>query len=125
MGAFCCHVHQSFIVICPKTFCSIPFTSVMSHIKFDQDWPIGLRHIQAQKSTTTDHLFTISSPCEPSAQLSPKGNDHSPVQCAKVKSHFKKHINGPWKPEARNRTRPSFNACSGYQNFDDDSIKNE
>ena len=30
-------------------------------------------------------------------------------------SHFKKHINGPWKPEAQNRTRPSFNACLGYQ----------
>ena len=26
-------------------------------------------------------------------------------------SHFKKHINGPRKPEARNRTRPSFYAC--------------
>ena len=46
---------------------------------------------------------------------SPKGNDRSPVQYAKVKSHFKKHINGPWKPEARNRTRSSFNACLGYQ----------
>ena len=30
-------------------------------------------------------------------------------------SHFKKHINGPWKPEAQNRTRPSFYACPGYQ----------
>ena len=28
---------------------------------------------------------------------------------------FQKHINGPWKPEARNRTRPSFYACPGYQ----------
>ena len=57
---------------------------------------------------------------------SPKGNDHSPVQCAKVKSHLKKqqkkkqtkkttNINGPWKPEARNQTRPSFYACTGYK----------
>ena len=30
---------------------------------------------------------------------------------------FKKktHINGPWKPEARNRARSSFYACPGYQ----------
>ena len=28
---------------------------------------------------------------------------------------FKKHINRPWKPEARNRTRPSFYACPGNQ----------
>ena len=28
---------------------------------------------------------------------------------------FQKHINGPWKPEAWNRTRPSFYACPGYQ----------
>ena len=25
------------------------------------------------------------------------------------------HINGLWKPEAQNRTRPSFYACPGYQ----------
>ena len=37
------------------------------------------------------------------------------VQCAKVKSHFKKHINGPWKPEARNLTRLNYYACPGYQ----------
>ena len=28
---------------------------------------------------------------------------------------FQKHINGPWKPEARNQTHPSFYACPGYQ----------
>ena len=32
---------------------------------------------------------------------------------------------GPWKPEARNQTRPSFYACPGHQHFDDDLIKNE
>ena len=37
------------------------------------------------------------------------------VQYAKVKSHFKKTLNGPWKPEAQNRTLPSFYACPGYQ----------
>ena len=40
-------------------------------------------------------------------------------------SDFKKHISGPWKPEARNRTRPSFYACPDSSNYDDDSIKNE
>ena len=28
---------------------------------------------------------------------------------------FEKHVNGPWKPEARNRNRPNFYACPGYQ----------
>ena len=28
---------------------------------------------------------------------------------------FQKHINKPWKPEARNRTRPRFYTCPGYQ----------
>ena len=45
MGAFCCHGHQSFDPICPKTLCSLSPTSVMLHIKFDQDWPTGLRDI--------------------------------------------------------------------------------
>ena len=40
-------------------------------------------------------------------------------------SFKKKHINGPWKPEARNRTHPSFYACLITSNFDDDLIKNE
>ena len=31
------------------------------------------------------------------------------------KSHFKKHINESWKPEAPNQTHPSFYACPGYQ----------
>ena len=52
---------------------------------------------------------------------SPEGNDRSP----EVKSHFKKHINGPWKPDALNQTHPSFYACPVTNNFDDDSIKNE
>ena len=39
----------------------------------------------------------------------------TPMMLHKVKSHFQKHINGPWKPEAQNRTRSSFCACTGYQ----------
>ena len=36
-------------------------------------------------------------------------------------SHFKKYINGPWKPEAQNQIMPVLVTS----NFDDDSIKNE
>ena len=84
MGAFCCHGNQSFDPICPKTLCSLSPTPVMLHIKFDQDWPTGFRDIQVWKCgrrrttttdddgrrRTTDHWYTISSPCEPSAQVS-------------------------------------------------------
>ena len=49
MGAFCCHGHQSFDPICLKTLCSLSPTSAMLHIKFDQDWPTGLRDIQVRK----------------------------------------------------------------------------
>ena len=38
---------------------------------------------------------------------------------------FQKHINGPWKPEARNQTHPSFMPVLVTSNFDDDLIKNE
>ena len=46
MGAFCCHENQSFDQICPKTLCNLSPTLMMLHIKFDQDWPTGLRDIQ-------------------------------------------------------------------------------
>ena len=49
MGAFCCHGHQSFDPICPKTLCSLSPTPMMLHIKFDHDWPTGFRDIQVQK----------------------------------------------------------------------------
>ena len=76
MGAFYCHGNQSFDPICPKTLCSLSPTPVMLHIKFDQDWPTGLRDIQVWKcgwgQTTADCCYTTSSPCEPSAQVSYK-----------------------------------------------------
>ena len=62
MGAFCCHGNQSFDQICPKTLCNISSTLVMLHIKFDKDWPTGLRYIQVQKCgrrRTTDRLVYI------------------------------------------------------------------
>ena len=74
MGAFCCHGKQSFDPICPKTTCSLSPTLVMLHIKFDQNWPTGFRDIQVLKCgrrrRTMGHWYTISSPCEPSAQVS-------------------------------------------------------
>ena len=67
MGAFCWHGNQSFGPICPKTLCSLSPTPVMLHIKFE-DWPTGFRDIQVWKCgwrrTTTDHWYTLSSPCE-------------------------------------------------------------
>ena len=48
MGAFCCHGNQSFDPICPKTLCSLSLTPMMLHIKYDQDWPTGIRDIQVQ-----------------------------------------------------------------------------
>ena len=40
---------------------------------------------------------------------------HKPnLTSSHLKKKKKKYINGPWKPEARNRTRPSFYACPGY-----------
>ena len=62
MRAFCCHGHQSFDAICLKTLCSLSPPPVMLHIKFDQDWPTGLKDIQVWK-------------CEPfiiQGQVSPK-----------------------------------------------------
>ena len=73
MGAFCCHGNQSFDQIRPKTLCSLSLTPVILHIKFDQDWQTGFRDIQVLKCgrrQTTDHWYTVSSPCEPSAQVS-------------------------------------------------------
>ena len=49
MGAFCYHGHQSFDPTCLKTLCSLSPTQVMLHMKFDQDWPTGLRDIQVRK----------------------------------------------------------------------------
>ena len=53
MGAFCCHGNQSFDLICPKPYAAFP-PPVMLHIKFDQDWPTGVRDIQILKVWTTD-----------------------------------------------------------------------
>ena len=58
----------------PKPYAAFSSTPVILHTKFDQDWPSGFRDIQVQKcgrrQRMADHWYTISSPCEPSAQLS-------------------------------------------------------
>ena len=46
MGAIGCRGNQSSEMICPKTLRSLSPTPMMLHIKFDQDWPIGLGDIQ-------------------------------------------------------------------------------
>ena len=48
MGDFCCHEHQSYDPICLKTLCSLSPPPGMLHIKFDKDWPSGLRDIQVR-----------------------------------------------------------------------------
>ena len=49
MGAFYCHGNQRFDPIYPKTLCSLSPIQMMLSIKFDQDWPTGLRDIQVWK----------------------------------------------------------------------------
>ena len=64
--------------ISPKCLCSLspppphPPISVMLRIQFNQDWPISLRDVQAWECgwTSTDHWYTISSPCEPLSPVS-------------------------------------------------------
>ena len=72
MGAFCCHGHQSFDPICLKTLCSLSPTPVMLHIKFDQDWPTGLRDIQVRKCK----IFVIQEQVTPKSVVwsGPKSN---------------------------------------------------
>ena len=67
MGTFCCLGHQSFDPICLKTLCSLSPPQVMLHIKFDQDWPTGLRDIQVRKCK----IFVIQGQVTPK-QVSPK-----------------------------------------------------
>ena len=45
IGAICCHANQSSYVICSKTECSHSPTPMMLLVKFDYDWPAGLRDI--------------------------------------------------------------------------------
>ena len=74
MEAFCYHGHQSFDPICLKTICSLSPTPVMLHIKFDQDWPTGLRDIQVWKCK----IFVIQGQVTPKwiVQSGPKSNSY-------------------------------------------------
>ena len=71
------------------------------------------------KSSTPVYAIRIRKKQTKNVTSNPKGNDRSPefnVPRSKKKKKKKKkiHINGPWKQEVRNRTRPSFYACPGY-----------
>ena len=88
MGAFCCHGNQSFDPIFPKTLCSLSPTPVMLHINVIKTGQLALEIFKFESvddgrrttidddgrrtddGRTTDHWYTISSPCEPSAQVS-------------------------------------------------------
>ena len=47
-GGFLLPWTPEFDSMCLKTLCSLSPTPVMLHIKFDQNWPIGLRDIHFQ-----------------------------------------------------------------------------
>ena len=54
MGAICCHGNQTSTPIWPKTLCSQSPTQMMLLMKFDYDWPVGLRDINVWKCWRTD-----------------------------------------------------------------------
>ena len=74
MGTFCYHGNQNFDSICTKSLCSLSPLPVMLHIKFDHDWPTGLKIYSSSNVWTAtdgqtdgqnaDHWYTKSSPCE-------------------------------------------------------------
>ena len=83
MGAFCCHGHQNLDPIYLKTLCSLSPLPVMLHIKFDQDWPTGLRDIRLRKC----EIFVIQ------GQVTPKR-----VVCSVPKSNSSELLCLSWLP---------------------------
>ena len=91
MGAICCHGNQSSNLISPKTQCSLSPTPMIRLLKYDCDRHTGCRggdihvwkcgHTDTHTDTLTDRRrldwYTISSPCEPSAQVSLKSRSAS------------------------------------------------
>ena len=78
MEAFCCHGHQSFYPICLKTLCNLPPPLVMLLIKFDQNWPSGLRYIQVRKYK----ISVIQGQVTPSEWSDSAQNQTRPSLCA-------------------------------------------
>ena len=76
MGAFCCHGRQSFDPICLKTLCNLSPPSVMLHIKFDQDWPIGLRDIKVRKCKIFVIQGQVTTKCVHVVWSGPKSNSY-------------------------------------------------
>ena len=54
MGAICCHGNQSSYRMLPKSSCSQSPTPMMLLMKFDYNWPAGLRDIHAWKCGRMD-----------------------------------------------------------------------
>ena len=86
IGTFCCHGHQSFDPICLKTLCSLSPAPVMLHIKFDKDWPAGLRNIQVRKCK----IFVIQGQVTPKWVVwsGPKPNSSELLMPVLVTSNF-------------------------------------
>ena len=102
MGAFCCHGHQSFDPICLKTLCSLSTPPVMLHIKFDKDWPSGLRDIQVRKCK----IFVIQ------GQVTPKW-----VVWSGPKSNLCQLLCLSWLPATLMMIRSKMNKLAWRQHF--------
>ena len=102
MGAFCCYKHKSFDPICLKTLCSLSPPQVMLHIKFDQDWPTGLRDVQVRKCT----IFVIQ------GQLTPKL-----VVWSSLKSNLSELLSLSWLPATLMMIRSKMNELAQRQHF--------
>ena len=71
-------METSFDPICPKTLCNLSPTLMMLHIKFDQDWPTGLRDIQVsskklwqnERMTESGRTKSIFHSCEVQTEIS-------------------------------------------------------
>ena len=79
MGAFCCHGNQSFIQSAPNPCAAFSHPSDATHKIWSRlaNWLQRYSSLKVWATTTddddgrtTDHWYTISSPCEPSAQVS-------------------------------------------------------
>ena len=60
IGSICRHGNQRSDLILPKTLCSQFPTPMMLQMKFDYDWPAGLRDIHVRKCGRTHGLTDTS-----------------------------------------------------------------
>ena len=107
MGAFCCHGHQSFEPICLKTLCSLSTPTVMLLIKFDQDWPTGLRDIQVRKCKNFRHSRASNSKMSGLIRL----------QIKLVRAFMPVLVTSNFDDESIKKSMGDF-CCHGNQSFD-------